>query len=112
MALALLLLAALLASLPACASSSLDTDSGLPADTEAVSHDPLTIRSSNWRYLLRGTTPVMLAGPGGPEDLLYHGARTTNGTRSGGDQQAIIDSLVRYGGDALYVQAVKSHGGD
>jgi hypothetical protein len=107
----LLVLAPVLAGLPGCTISSVDNN-GLNADTQAVASGTLTIRSSNWRYLVRGSAPVVLAGTGGPEDLLYHGARLTNGTRSGGDQQAIIDLLAANGGDALYVQAVKSHGGD
>src|SRR3954453_15648927 len=109
----LLLLLAFLASLPACTTSSLDNSGGITPDTEVVSaRAPLTIRSSNFRYFARDNRPVLFAGPGGPEDLLYHGARMTNGTRSGGDQQAIIDTLAGEGGDALYVEAVKSHGGD
>lgn len=63
-------------------------------------------------YFLRNGRPLLFAGPGGPEDLLYHGGRLADGTRSGGDQGSIIDRLQSIGGDALYVQAVKSHGGD
>lgn len=64
------------------------------------------------QYFAHGAEATLIAGPGGPEDLLYRGSRQANGTRAGGDQQALIDQLVASGGNALYVHAVKSHGGD
>jgi hypothetical protein len=74
--------------------------------------DTLKVTGQNWRYFFRGSDPMLFAGPGGPEDLLFHGSRALDGTRAGGDQQSIIAWLTANGGDALYVQAVKSHGGD
>src|SRR3954453_18822391 len=103
----LLLLLAFLASLPACTTSSLDNSGGITPDTEVVSATaPLTIRSSNFRYFARDNRPVHFAGPGGPEDLFYHGGRGMQCPRSGGDPQAFIDTLAADGGDALYVEAV------
>jgi hypothetical protein len=55
--------------------------------------------------------PFFMAGPGAPEDFLYRGTRNANGTRNG-DQQAIIDKLLASGANCLYLQAVRSHGGD
>jgi hypothetical protein len=63
-------------------------------------------------YLSQDGKPILFGGPGGPEDLLYHGERLPDGTRSGGDQDSIIARLATAGGDALYIEAVKSHGGD
>jgi hypothetical protein len=63
-------------------------------------------------YLSEDGKPYLFAGPGGPEDLLYHGERGSDGTRTGGDQDSIIARLASTGGDALYVEVVKSHGGD
>jgi hypothetical protein len=88
------------------------SDSNLTVDTPAVVDDTLRVTSFNWRYFVSGTEPRTFLGSGGPEDLLYHGERAPNGTRIGGDQEAIIDWLATNGGDGLYVEAVKSHGGD
>jgi hypothetical protein len=83
-----------------------------PVPPDASAYQPVTVNHANPRYLARGDKPMLFAGPGGPEDLLFHGARLADGTRSGGDQQAVIDGLALNGGDALYLHAVKSHGGD
>lgn len=45
--------------------------------------------------------PFFLAGPGDPEDFLYRG-----------DQTAIINKLKGTGANSIYMQAVRSHGGD
>jgi hypothetical protein len=58
-----------------------------------------------------GGGPHFLAGPGDPEDFLYRGSRNANGTRNG-DQQAIINKLKATGANAIYFQAIRSHGGD
>jgi hypothetical protein len=55
--------------------------------------------------------PVYLAGPGDPEGFLYRGTRRPDGTRDG-DQQTIIDRLSASGANCLYIQAIRSHGGD
>ncbi len=55
--------------------------------------------------------PFFLAGPGDPEDFLYRGRRRANGTRDG-DQMRLIDKLRRTGANSIYLQAIRSHGGD
>lgn len=52
-----------------------------------------------------------LMGPGGPEDFLYRGSRNPDGTRSG-DQMQILEQIADNGGNALYFQSIRSHGGD
>lgn len=54
---------------------------------------------------------VFIAGPGDPEDFLYRGHRLSDGTRDG-DQSRIIQKLSRSGANSLYMQVVRSHGGD
>ncbi len=55
--------------------------------------------------------PFFMAGPGDPEDFLYRGRLTRNGTRRG-DQEKLIQKLARSGANSIYFQAVRSHGGD
>jgi hypothetical protein len=55
--------------------------------------------------------PAVLCGAGDPEDFLYRGRRMPDGTRQG-DQEAIIRRLAAHGGNCLYLQVVRSHGGD
>lgn len=54
---------------------------------------------------------IFLCGPGDPEDFLYRGQRRPDGTRDGGQEQ-IIRKLIEHGGNCLYLQVVRSHGGD
>lgn len=58
-----------------------------------------------------GGKHVFICGPGDPEDFLYRGKRLADGTRKG-DQEALIGKLIRHGGNCVYLQAVRSHGGD
>lgn len=46
--------------------------------------------------------PLYLCGPGDPEDFLYRAD----------DQEAIIDAVAAAGANTLYLQVVRSHGGD
>jgi hypothetical protein len=55
--------------------------------------------------------PVFVCGPGDPEDFLYRGTRNGDGTRSG-DQQSIISNMSMHGVNSIYLQAIRSHGGD
>lgn len=55
--------------------------------------------------------PVFICGPGDPEDFLYRGIRQPDGTRKG-DQLDIIEKLIQHGGNCLYIQMIRSHGGD
>lgn len=50
--------------------------------------------------------PAFLCGPGGPEGFFF-------GDISGGDNQdSVIAKIARNGGNAIYLIAVRSHGGD
>ena len=55
--------------------------------------------------------PFYLCGPGDPEDFLYRGTRNANGTRTG-DQATLIGKLAGSGANSIYMQMVRSHGGD
>ncbi len=55
--------------------------------------------------------PFFMCGPGDPEDFLYRGTRNANGTRTG-DQAALISKLAGTGANCIYMQIVRSHGGD
>ncbi|GJM21659.1 MAG: hypothetical protein DHS20C15_15740 [Planctomycetota bacterium] len=64
------------------------------------------------QWLMRaGGEHVFLCGPGDPEDFFYRGERLLDGTRNG-DQDALIAKLAAEGGNTLYVEVVRSHGGD
>ena len=55
--------------------------------------------------------PVFICGPGDPEDFLYRGTRNADGTRTG-DQQIIINNMSNRGVNSIYLQVIRSHGGD
>jgi hypothetical protein len=55
--------------------------------------------------------PFFMCGPGDPEDFLYRGTRNPDGTRNG-DQMTLITKLKGTGANAIYLMAVRSHGGD
>lgn len=58
-----------------------------------------------------GDGPFFMCGPGDPEDFLYRGSLNPDGTRYG-DHAALIDKLAGTGANSIYMQAVRSHGGD
>lgn len=63
-------------------------------------------------WLMRhGGRHLFICGPGDPEGFLYRGTRRPDGTRDG-DQVELIDKLIRHGGNSIYLQAVRTHGGD
>ena len=50
--------------------------------------------------------PFFMCGPGGPEGFLY-------GDISGGDTpDSVLDKMIRHGGNCIYLQGIRSHGGD
>src|SRR5688572_13904325 len=59
----------------------------------------------------QGGGHVFICGPGDPEGFLYRGTRRPDGTRDG-DQAELIEKLIRHGGNSIYMQAVRTHGGD
>ncbi len=72
----------------------------------------IVVKPGNPAWLVRhGGQPYFLAGPGDPEDFLYRGIRLADGTRSG-DQETLIEKLKGTGANSIYLQAVRSHGGD
>lgn len=66
--------------------------------------------NSQWLSYASGKS-FFLAGAGDPEDFLYRGARNTDGTRDG-DQEQLIRKLSSFGANGMYFQMVRSHGGD
>jgi len=68
------------------------------------------------RYNMADDTyqPHFTAGPGDPENFLFRGSRQADGTRagSGADQMALINKLALSGANSLYMQVVRSNGGD
>ncbi|MHC4917379.1 MAG: PKD domain-containing protein, partial [Planctomycetota bacterium] len=55
--------------------------------------------------------PFFMCGPGDPEDFLYRGTRNADGTRNG-DQMTLINKMKDTGANCIYMQIVRSHGGD
>lgn len=92
-----------------------DPPTDMPDDTptdEVVPHGAIVADPDNPRWLKHSDgSPFFMCGPGDPEDFLYRGARNADGTRDG-DQMEIIDKLRGTGANAVYLQAVRSHGGD
>lgn len=56
--------------------------------------------------------PYFMIGPGDPEGFFYMGNRKSDGTREGNRQTEIISRIKKNGGNAIYLQIVRSHGGD
>lgn len=72
----------------------------------------IIVDPTNPRWLkYNGGGPFFMCGPGDPEDFLYRGSLNADGTRSG-DQLTIINKLKGTGANSIYLQAVRSHGGD
>ena len=55
--------------------------------------------------------PYYMCAPNDPEDFLYRGTRNADGTRTG-DQMDLIDKMTGTGANAMYMQIIRSHGGD
>lgn len=95
-----------LTSAGAMAANSLAADAGGPLPGQVVV-DPEYPQS----LIRRGGGHLFICGPGDPEDFLYVGKRNSDGTRDG-DQLSRIRKLVEHGGNCLYMQIVRTHGGD
>jgi hypothetical protein len=80
-------------------------DSG-PASGQIIA-DPANRR---WLKYVHGA-PFFMCGPGDSEDFLYRGRRNFDGTRTG-DQMSLIQKMQGTGANSIYLQAVRSHGGD
>jgi Protein of unknown function (DUF4038) len=86
-----------------------------PANTAAApgpQPGQIVIDPEHPQWLMRlGGPHVFICGPGDPEDFLYVGKRNADGTRDG-DQVARIEKLAEHGGNCIYIQLVRTHGGD
>jgi CubicO group peptidase (beta-lactamase class C family) len=79
---------------------------------DAVEPRGLTVDREHPQWLRHADgKPFFMCGPGDPEDFLYRGTLNVDGTRSG-DQMQLIEKLEGTGANCLYLQAVRSHGGD
>jgi hypothetical protein len=72
---------------------------------------PLT-PSFDPRWWERDGVPFFMCGPGDPEGYLYRGTLQPDGTRSGGDQDAIISKLAGTNANCIWMATIRSHGGD
>ena len=78
----------------------------------AVPQGQITVAPGNPAWLVRqGAGPLFICGPGDPEDFLYRGTRNADGTRTG-DQMTLINKLKATGANSIYMQIIRSHGGD
>ena len=66
--------------------------------------------NASWFRYQEGSS-FFLCAPGEPEDFLYRGSQNANGTRNG-DQGSLLAKLGPTGANGIYMQAVRSHGGD
>ena len=72
----------------------------------------IVVDPRNPRWLQRhGGTHLFMCGPGDPEDFLYRGKLNRDGTRSS-DQMELVRKMKGTGANCIYLQAVRSHGGD
>ncbi|MFQ5668672.1 MAG: PKD domain-containing protein, partial [Candidatus Binatia bacterium] len=72
----------------------------------------IVVDPANPRWLrYAGGGPFFLCGPGDPENFLYRGSRNADGTRNG-DQMALINKVAGTGANGIYIQMIRSHGGD
>ncbi len=84
----------------------------LPPEAKTPLPGQIVIDPEHPQWLKRaGGGHVFICGPGDPENFLHRGLRRADGTRDG-DQQALLDKLVEHGGNCIYMQMIRSHGGD
>ncbi|HVJ69177.1 MAG TPA: hypothetical protein VM510_14415, partial [Caulifigura sp.] len=97
---------------PSVAPPAPEQTAATPMSIQAAQHGHLVIDPDDSRWLIRqGGRHFFVCGPGDPEDFLYLGRRNADGTRDG-DQVARIGKLIEHGGNCIYMQIVRSHGGD
>ncbi|MBR9700980.1 hypothetical protein GOV11_03895, partial [Candidatus Woesearchaeota archaeon] len=86
--------------------------SSVSAATSSV-HGNIVVDPSNPEFLeYADGTPYWLCAPGEPEGFLFQGTKQADGTRLGGGQSDDIARLARTGANGVYIQLVRSHGGD
>lgn len=89
---------------PSSASTGFASSGPLPGQIVIDPEHPQWLKRQGGRHLF-------LCGPGDPEDFLYVGKRNPDGTRDG-DQVQRIGKLIEHGGNCIYMQIVRTHGGD
>jgi hypothetical protein len=79
-----------------------------PLDDPAALPGQVIIAGENPGHLkYNGGKPIYLAGPDNPEDFLYLGELSGDGTRSGGPQEEIIEFLGQSGANAFHFQLTR-----
>ena len=86
-------------------------DAPMPGQIIVDPERPAWLARSAGAGIAAGAEAFYLCGAGDPEDFLYRGELTADGTREG-DQEDIIGRMRGTGANAIYIQAVRSHGGD
>jgi hypothetical protein len=81
------------------------------AEDREFAIDLLSRHPTHPQWLIYRGSPLFVCGPGDPEEFLYRGSLNEDGTRDG-DQSELIGKLAEHGGNAIYMQAIRSHGGD
>ncbi len=77
--------------------AALDDPSAMPGQ--------IIVAGSNPGYLkYNGGGPAFISGPDNPEEFLFRGDLNPDGTRSGGDQLAMIETMARTGVNAFHCQ--------
>jgi hypothetical protein len=87
-----------------------DAATGPSAKTPLPGQIVIDLEHPQW-LKRHGGEHVYICGPGDPEGFLYLGRLRPDGTRDG-DQVELINKLIEHGGNCMYLQIVRSHGGD
>jgi hypothetical protein len=87
-----------------------DSSSGDETDDGGEGGLVVDARYPAW-FMVEGGGSHFLCGPGDPEDFLFRGVENPDGTRDG-DQEDLIAKIAPTGANGVYVQAVRSFGGD
>ncbi len=111
-AIALLVAFGIWGTLPSTPAASAEEFQALSVPSTGPLPGQIIIDPDHPQWLMRkGGQHVYVCGPGDPEDFLYLGTRNADGTRDG-DQVQRIQKLIKYGGNCIYMQVVRTHGGD
>ncbi|MCF7861713.1 hypothetical protein K9M79_05685 [Candidatus Woesearchaeota archaeon] len=103
--------------IPHCGIEPERISSGIPLLSSQYIEGQIIVDPNNPRWLVYNRDsdsngeldPFFLAGVGDPEMFLYYGTRNADGTRNG-NQMQIINRLIENGGNAIYLDAIRSHG--
>jgi hypothetical protein len=79
-----------------------------PLDDPAALPGQIIVAGANPGYLkYNGGGPAFLCGPDNPEEFLFLGTPNADGTRSGGQQEELIDIMARAGVNAFHCQTFR-----